>query len=243
MIYHVKPGQVSYGEAIGIILLENYVPYIPGDVANATSYPFPVRFQRVPGFSVDRIMAHDMSLVDEVVAGAKELESEGVRAITGDCGFMALYQEKIRQAVSVPVCMSSLSQISFMRTMLGKGKKIGIITANSESLDDTVLSGAGVQPGDDLVISGLEKSEHFVSAIFREEGTLDSSLMEKEVVEAAAGLVRSDSSIVLLLLECSLLPPYSRAVREATGLPVFDYLTMIRQLHDVVVPRSYSGYL
>jgi hypothetical protein len=243
MLYSVKPGQVSYGEAIGIILLENYVPFIPGDVANATSYPFPVRFQRIPGFSVDRIFEHDMSLVDGIVEGAKELEREGVRAITGDCGFMALYQDHIREAVSVPVCMSSLAQIPFMRTMLGNGRKIGIITANSESLDDTVLSGAGVQPGTDLVIAGLEKSEHFVSAVFREEGTLDSSIVEKEVVEAAAGLLRSDPRIALLLLECSLLPPYTSAVGKATGLPVFDYLTMIRQLYDAVVPRSYSGYV
>ncbi len=243
MIYHVKPGQVSYGEALGIILLENYVPYIPGDVANATSYSFPVRFQRIPGFSVDRIFEHDMSLVDAVVGGAKELERNGVRAITGDCGFMALYQDHIREAVSVPVCMSSLSQIPFMRTMLGRGRKIGIVTANSESLDDTVLSGAGVLPGKDLVIAGLEKREHFVSAVFREEGILDSSIVEKEVLEVAEKLVQSDPQISLLLLECSLLPPYSAAVAKATGLPVFDYLTMIRQLHDAVVPRSYTGYL
>jgi hypothetical protein len=49
MIYRIKPGQVSYGEAIGILLLDSEAPFIPGDVANATTYPFPVRFQRVAG--------------------------------------------------------------------------------------------------------------------------------------------------------------------------------------------------
>ncbi|ADK79714.1 aspartate/glutamate racemase family protein [Sediminispirochaeta smaragdinae] len=243
MLYRGKPDQVSYGEAIGIILLENYVPFIPGDVANATSYNFPVRFQRVPGFTVERIFAHDMSLVDALVRAALDLEGNGVRAITGDCGFMALYQNAIKAAVSVPVCMSSLSQIAFMRTMLGKGEKIGIITANSESLDDQVLGAAGIVPGPDLVIAGLEKADHFVSAVFREEGELDSERIKAEVVAVAKAMTRSHTDIGLILLECSLLPPYAAAVRESTGLPVFDYLTMIRQLYDAVVPRSYSGYL
>ncbi len=243
MIYRVKPGQVSYGEAVGILLLENYAPYIPGDVANATSYKFPVRFKRVPGFSVKRIFAHDMTIADELAAAAQELEADGVRIITGDCGFMALYQERIRQAVSLPVVMSSLSQIPFLRTMLKPGKKIGIVTANAESLDESVLVGAGVRPGDDLAIAGLEGCSHFVSAVFREEGLLDSDKVCREVTETVLALISDHPETELLLLECSLLPPYAAAVAEATGLPVFDYLTMIRQLHDAVVPHRYSGYM
>jgi hypothetical protein len=57
MIYTTPKGQVSSGEAIGILLLETSVPFIPGDVANATTYPFPVRFQKVKGFSVRRALS------------------------------------------------------------------------------------------------------------------------------------------------------------------------------------------
>jgi hypothetical protein len=46
MIYHAREGQTSSGEAIGILLLDTSVPFIPGDVANATTYPFPVRFRQ-----------------------------------------------------------------------------------------------------------------------------------------------------------------------------------------------------
>lgn len=52
MIYKAKKGQSSYGEAVGIFLLDTFTPFIPGDVANASSYKFPVRFQRVKGFTV-----------------------------------------------------------------------------------------------------------------------------------------------------------------------------------------------
>ena len=243
MLYHVKPGQVSYGEAIGILLLENYVPFVPGDTANATSYNYPVRFQRVPGFTVKRIMAHDMSLVDEIIAAARSLQAEGVRAITGDCGFMALYQERIASNLDVPVFLSSLAQIQFMRTLLKPGGQIGIITANSKSLDSSVLSGVGITPGEDLVISGLESSPSFVGSIFEENGTIDTELIEAEVVEIAKRLVEAHPDVKLLLLECSLLPPYGAAVQEATGLPVFDYVTMIDYVYSAVVKKKFSGFM
>ncbi len=47
MLCKTRKGQASSGEAIGILLLDTSVPFIPGDVANATTYDFPVRFQNV----------------------------------------------------------------------------------------------------------------------------------------------------------------------------------------------------
>jgi len=243
MLYHVKPGQVSYGEAIGILLLENYVPFIPGDTANATSYNYPVRFQRVPGFTVKRIMAHDMSLVDEIIAAALSLQAEGVRAITGDCGFMALYQDKIASNVDVPVFLSSLAQIPFMRTLLKPGGQIGVVTANSKSLDNSVLSGVGITPGEDLVIRGLESCPSFFASIFEENGTIDTESVEAEVVETANRMIEAHPKVKLLLLECSLLPPYGAAVQAATGLPVFDYITMIDYVYSTVVKQKFSGFM
>ena len=242
-VYRAKGKQVSYGEAVGIILLENYVPFIPGDVANATTYVYPVRFVRVPGFSVDRIMAHDPSCADDLVQAAVELEREGVRAITGDCGFMALYQREVASRVSVPVFLSSLLQIPFMRSLLPPGKKIGVITANSRSLDDHVLQKTGVVPGDDLVYAGLEDCKHFNEAVFEEKGELDPEIMEREVVGRALDLKRKEPDIALLLLECSLLPPYGRAVQEAVKVPVFDYVTMIDYVFSAVVKKKFEGFM
>jgi len=243
MLYHVKPGQVSYGEPVGIILLENFVPFIPGDVANATTYNYPVRFQRVPGFSVERIMAHDMSVADSLVQAALTLQAEGVRVITGDCGFMALYQEQIARAVHVPVCMSSLMQIPFIRLIIGGGSKIGIVTANSRSLDAKLLAMAGVRDPEELVIEGLEETEHFYAAVFEEAGILDSGLVEQEVLQAVEKILTRQPGTGAILLECSLLPPYGAAIRRMTGLPVFDYITMIDLLYSSVVKREFQGYM
>jgi hypothetical protein len=243
MIYRVKNGQVSYGEAIGIILLENYAPFIPGDVANATTYDFPVRFQRVENFSVERIFKHDMSLLDPVLEAGRALVREGVRAVTGDCGFMAIYQDQLAAQLEVPVFMSSLLQIPFLKSLIGPDEKIGVITASSASLDEFVLRSSGVDSPALLVIKGLEHKEHFASAVIKEEGLLDSQKIEREVVDVAEQVVAEDPKVKVMLLECSMLPPYAAAVQEAVNLPVFDFLTMINYVFSAVVRGRYQGFM
>ena len=243
MKYWVKGSQVSYGEAIGILLLENFAPFIPGDTANATSYRYPVRFQRVPGLSVERIFAHDITMYDVVKQAAEELKKEGVRAITGDCGFMAVFQQRLADELGIPVFLSSLLQLPFMSLIVGSSKSLGVVTANSAALSDEVFGWAGVS-GDlrkRLRVTGLEDNRHFVEAVFEEKGMLDSEVVEKTVVEHALSLCEKHGDLGAILLECSMLPPYGAAVQEATGLPVFDYITMIDYVHDTVVKQRYTG--
>ncbi|RQD69129.1 MAG: aspartate/glutamate racemase family protein [Tindallia sp. MSAO_Bac2] len=243
MIYHVKPGQVSYGEAIGVILLDSEAPFIPGDVANATTYDFPVRFRRVPGLTVDRILKHDMTALRDVMAAGEELKKEGVRAITSDCGFMILYQDKLASELKIPVFLSSLLQLPFIQNIFPKDSKTGILTVDSNSLTDTILNKAGSERTDGLVIAGLQEKPFFSDAFIKEVGTLNFPEVEKEVVESAKDLQRSHPDLRAILLECSVLPPYGAAVQEATGLPVFDFVTMIRYMYHVVVKERRNGYM
>ena len=243
MVYRVHPGQVSYGEAVGILAMENYVPYVPGDVANATTYRYPVRYRRVPGLTPERIFAHDRGLLESVREACFELQAEGVRAITGDCGFMLLFQEELAGALRVPVFLSSLLQLPFMEQLLGPGEKIGVVTANSASLDSAFIATSGISSVERTAVEGLEDAPHFVQAVLREEGELDTERLEREVKEAVSRLIEREPKVTLLLLECSLLPPYGAAVREATGLPVFDYVTMIDYVYSTVVKQRFSGFM
>lgn len=241
--YRAKPGQVSYGEAIGIILLDSEAPFIPGDVANASTYNFPVRFLKVPGLTVERIFNHDLSLIDDVIEAALELKTNGVRAITGDCGFMALFQEKIARSVGLPVFMSSLLQVPFISRLIGADEKIGIVTANAGALDSTVLRPCGADLPEKLAIGGLEKEPYFRSAFIEEKGELDSSKVEEEVVSAALKILEEVPEVRMMLLECSVLPPYGAAIQQATGLPVFDYVTMINYVYSAVVKQRFVGFM
>jgi hypothetical protein len=243
MIYTTPKGQVSSGEAIGILLLETSVPFIPGDVANATTYAFPVRFQKVKGFSVRRALSQDPSVYADLRQAAGDLVQQGVRAVTGDCGFMGIHQKKLARELGVPVFLSSLLQISFISLLIGEHAKVGIITADSKSLSADLLAAVGVSDPANLVIGGLEDSQHFYQFAIEETGSLDSEAVEKEVVTVARNMVADNPRIRALLLECSLLPPYGAAVQEAVNLPVFDYITMINFVFEAVVKRQYRGVM
>jgi Asp/Glu/hydantoin racemase len=243
VIYHTRKGQVSSGEAIGILLLDSAVPFIPGDVANATTYDFPVRFEKVEGFSVACALARDAGVYDALKAAAESLAGQGVRAITGDCGFMAVHQRRLADALSIPVFLSSLLQIPFISTIIGKQSKVGVITADSRSLDANLLAQIGATDPERLVVAGLQDSRQFYRFAIEETGELDSDAVEAEMVAAARDLVDREPLVQALLLECSLLPPYAAAVQEAVGLPVFDYITMINYVFSAVVRRRFDGYL
>lgn len=44
---------------------------------------------------------------------------------------------------------------------------------------------------------------------------------------AANHLVRKHPDVGAIILECTNMPPYADTVRQVTGLPVFDAVTMI----------------
>ncbi|MCF8105890.1 MAG: aspartate/glutamate racemase family protein [Desulfohalobiaceae bacterium] len=239
MKFQATPGQTSYGEDIGILLLDSRAPFIRGDVGNAKSYAYPVRFKRVDGLSVERIFAHDPSFLEKMIQGARELVQEGVRAVTGDCGFMALYQQEVKERVDVPVLLSSLTQIPFIRATLPRCAKVGILTANSDSLTAELFSGLGLGLDQSLVVCGLQDKPGFYEAAIAETGSLDSDRIRQEVREAALEMIRTDPGIRSILLECSMLPPYGAAVQEATGLPVYDFLTMINLVRSALVKEEF----
>ena len=240
MIFTAQKGQTSYGEAIGILLLDTMTPFIKGDVGNATSYDYPVRYKRVDGLTTERIFSHDYTFIEKMIEGARELEREGVKAITGDCGFMAIFQKEVKESVNIPVFLSSLLQIPFIRSTIADGAKIGVLTANSDSLTEDVLKRIGVENSHHLVIQGLQNEKHFKDAVVDEIGTLDSDEIRKEVVQAAKNMVSEQPAIKSFLLECSMLPPYGEAVQRATGIAVYDFLTMIDYVYSALVKKHFN---
>ena len=241
-VFHARHGQVAYGYAIGVLCAEWHIPFIPGDLNNANTFDFPVRYLSVPGASGSGVLkGSDPKLERLFVEAAQQLESEGIRAITGNCGFMGAYQQAVADAVSVPVFMSSLIQAPLVQSMLGTQRKLGVLVANGEGVTDRLLVGAGITDLSRITLAGLERNEHWNEVILQELGTLDEHRIRSEVVASAVEMTTTDPSIGALLLECSDLPPYSAAVAKATGLPVYDWAGFIRFVYDSVVPRTYGG--
>lgn len=236
------PGAVAHGYPIGMICAQWHIPFVPGDMNNANTFEFPVRYLEVQGLSGAEVLrGNGDRYTDLLVAAAQQLEREGVRAITGNCGFMAVFQDDVAAAVQVPVFMSSLMQLNLVTTLLGPTQRLGVLTANSAALTPDLLSVAGLANTDRIVIGGLEDSQHFREVILDETGTMEPQRFADEVLGAAVELHRAHPDLGGFLLECSDLPAYSAAIRQATGLPVFDWASFVRFVHSAVVPRTYTG--
>jgi len=239
----IKGGRPYYGESIGILILDTRFPRIPGDIGNATTFNFPVRLKVVKGASVNRVVRQgDPSLIEPFIKAARELENEGVRAITTSCGFLVLFQDQLAKAVNIPVFTSNLLMIPLVYKLTGR--RVGIITACSETLTEKHLKAANVDESIPIAIAGLENQQEFKRVILENSDSMDPDKIEKEVVEVATRLVEKYPDIGSILLECHNLAPYSAAVQEATNLPVFDIVSFANFVHDSVVKRkTFTGFL
>lgn len=217
---------------LGILMLETRFPRILGDVGNPQTYPFPVKLKKVSGANLKTVVwKTELSLMEAFLQGAKELEKEGVKAITTSCGFTVLFQDRLAQEVKVPVFASSLIMIPWAYRML-KGK-IGIITANSRSLSQAHLEAAGAN-GIPVAIKGLEDKKEFRRVILEDSPDGDFKKIEEEVVETAKALVKEHPDVRGLIFECHNLPPYTPRVQMELGLPIFDFLTLAQFVYDAI---------
>ncbi len=241
-VYTKRPEAESYGQAIGILLLQQYAPFIPGDVANATSYRYPVIYKAVDGLLPDVCLNGAPEFNDVMAAAAQELVAQGVRGISSDCGFMIQFQEAVSEAVEVPVCMSSLLQLPFIARSLAPTQPIGVITADSTRLSLRFLEESGLDlPPNPLVIRGMQDEPEFKAAVMEDRGTLDSDLITEETARIAETMLAEHPDMGAILLECSMLPPYAKAVQDAVGLPVYDFISAIDYMEAGTRQRSYTG--
>ncbi len=153
------------------------------------------------------------------VAAARQLELEGVDAITTSCGFLALLQAELQTSVSVPVVTSSLLQLP---ALLAKDAQVGVLTISSDALGPDYLVCAGVDASrlDDVVVQGVEPQSEFVQSILGNRAEMDIEQAGRDVVAAARALKARAPHLCSVVLECTNMPPYANAILAATGLQV-----------------------
>lgn len=211
----------------GILVLDTSFPRIPGDAGNPATWPFPVDLEIVRGADVDTVVRHTQSsrLEPLFVDAARKLEGRGVNLITTVCGFLILLQDSLQAAVTVPVLTSSLLQVPWISALLGARAKIAILTFERPSLTPGHLWAAGINPSR-VVIAGLEGTS-FHATISEDLDVLDVERAREDHIRVARALVDEHPEVEAFVLECANMPPYASAIREATGLPVYDITTLI----------------
>src|SRR5688572_12381251 len=229
----VRGGFNQYGFSVGILMLDTRFPRIPGDMGNATTFPFPVRYHRVAGADPDLVVRRGAEgLLPAFVEGAQALEREGVGAITTNCGFLIKYQAELARAVRVPVFTSSLLLVPLVHRTLPPGQRIGIMTVNASTLTPEHLTGAGIGADVPLAVVGMETEKEFTRALLDNELELDVDPAREEHIRVARRLVADHPDVGAIVLECTNMPPYTADIQRETGRPVFDIVSLVRLVHD-----------
>lgn len=244
VIVNMQDHQQVSGYSVGIIYIEDvWYPMVPGNVVNACTYPFPVRMRAVPNLNIERLFRADPAIADDIIALGRHMsEKEGIRALCSACGFFGNFHAKVAAALDIPVALSSLVQVPWIRNIIKPSQKIGVLTADASSLSRELLKSCFIDDPDLLVVKDLRHAAEF-SAILEYRGQFDNGKVRDEVVTAALELLEGDRDIGAIVLECSDMPPYAYAVQSATQLPVFDFVTLIRWLHNGTTHRPYAGWV
>ena len=210
----------------GLVQLEK----LKGNSTNPDTYPFPVRFCRIRGAGVETVLERpSRDVLRRMIDESKRLASEGVRAITTSCGFNAVFQLELAEALAsdaVQVFTSSLLQVPMIRMFLGRGEKVGVITAKKSALKQEHLRATGITPDMNVEIFGMEERSEWNKIFQSPDEGVDVGKIADEVVGTARDAVREFPGIGAFVLECTDLPPFAAAIRGAVARPVYDFTTM-----------------
>ena len=218
--------RLMLAHGIGILLLETRFARMPGDLGNATTFDFPVRIKMVKGATVQKIiMDGDNSSLNDFIAAAKELEADGVRAITTSCGYLTTIQQPLIEAVNIPVFCSSLLQVPMISRMMPVGKKVGILTLDSRRLTKHHLELAGIT-NEALHFIGAESTPEFYNNCAGIVEDYDPKDVERGVVELVMKHVKEKPDIGAIVCEGINFAPYAAAVQEAVNPVSYTHLTL-----------------
>ena len=232
-------GKTLYGARVGILMLETRFPRIPGDMGNGLTWPFPVLYKVVPGATPDRVVRHKSAgLGNAFLDTAAELVQLGADGIATTCGFLSLFQRELAAHVDVPVATSSLMQIPLVERVLPPGKRVGVLTVSAASLTPEHFLAAGADPATPVV--GTDNGREFTRVMLDEKHTLDAAAAERDILDAGEALVSRHDNIGAVVLECTNMTPYARALSDHLRLPVFSIYSFVTWFQAGLAPRDFG---
>ncbi len=232
-------GKTIFGATLGILMLETRFPRIHGDIGNALTWPFPVQYRIVRGATPDNIVRGDsMARLDDFIRAGRELVASGCDGVATNCGFLVPLQDRMSEALGVPVASSSLMQVPSVARMLPAGRRVGIVTVSRGTLGAAHLQAAGIAP--DTPVIGTEDGREFTRKILGDAYRIDFAQARDDVVNAARQLARDNPDLGAIVLECTNMVPYARDVRRATGLPVFSIYSYLLWFQAALLPRKFA---
>jgi len=241
-----------YGMGLGILILDEVYPGFPGDVRNASGYPFPIQYELVEGIDIQKLVfAEDKSpCLEPILRAAQRLERMGCRAIAAECGYFAYFQKDVAGRVDIPVFMSSLLQVPLIQRVVGLGNQVGIVCGLKDQLTATHLRNVGIDPESDIVIAGAldeyscpQLDSLWIAGKRPAIPTSDFETAQAEMIVLCKDFVARNPRIKALMFECTGFQPFARAVQREVDLPIFSWSTLLDFAYSIAVHREHYGHV
>ncbi|MFE3177094.1 hypothetical protein ACFXPA_04210 [Amycolatopsis sp. NPDC059090] len=210
---------------LGVIVIGGRRARIRGDVGCPETYSEPVVFETAAGASMQQVFdGREREMLPSLAEAGQALIERGATILTTTCGLLTTLQHDLAARFAAPVAVSPLLQAPPLLKAVAP-RKIGVITAIADLLTPVRLAAAGIAP-ERVEVLDLSGTRHFLPAL-RNGLAIDPRLAEREIRESVRAV---SPEVGALVVECANLPPYSAALRAATGLPVWDALDQLRWL-------------
>lgn len=221
------------GYDIGVLVMTSWVPKPMGHISQAGNYDFPIYYYTVESTNTTNIHGGDKSILPDLIAAAKHLEEMGCKCITSSCGYFAHFQKEVAEAVSIPVCLSTITLIPFLLSLLKSEEKLALICYNKSKLTANLFKACNVTDYmlEKCVIRDVINEKEF-SNIIKDQGHYNITNARNELIKIAENTVK-DYRIGAFLLECTDMPPCSFYIQKKLNLPVFDATLMVKFLQRI----------
>jgi len=141
-------------------------------------------------------------------------------------------------------------QVPLAQQLIGPDKIVGILVALSRFMSDAHLRAVGIQPGNRYVIAGAEDDgrciefDHLWVAPKRPdppEAYYEKA--EREFIGVAVDFYHAHQNMGAMLLECTGMQPFARALQREIDIPIFSWGTLLDFAYSVAVHRDYYGHV
>lgn len=222
---------------LGILMLQGKMAQVAGCMACEQTFPYAVVRKVVEGSTTPRSQADAEAMLPLYVKAAHDLETAGISVITANCGLIALMQDELARAVTVPVVTSAMLLAPALHRMLGPERKIGLLTFFPEALGEKNYRASGWSSADiPVVVGGVSAYPSWLEFLeTKEVGPELRRRLRDDLVTVANEIMEREPDVGAFISECTMLPAVLQDVRDVTGRPVYDILTAL--------DWAMSGYL
>ncbi len=211
---------------LGVLMLDSSPLDVPGCLACDDTFPFPLKREVVRGATVEKMTSCREELEEAITDAAQNLERQGVEAIIGNCGFMALFQTVLQQRVKIPVFTSSLLLVPMIAQTLPRGRRVGILTFRKNYLSEKVFRGAGWSSDEiSIAVAGVQDQGAW-QCLRTPEHPFHGKDLEEQLLYVGKEFVRTYPDLGALVLECTVMPPFAAKLQTEVKLPIYDITLM-----------------